>query len=111
MNLVAKEYVASRLDEDGVLILSSFTGAARELTDALTVNPFATDEIAAAMHTAISMTAPERRRRMARMRGVVEGNNIYRWAGKIVQTLAEMEVPAMESSSETGMRMFAQEVA
>ncbi len=91
MNLVAKEFVGSRIDEDGVLILSSFTGAARELTDALCVNPFAVDEIANAMYSAIAMPAAERRRRMVRMRSVVETDNIYKWAGKFVMTLAGME--------------------
>ena len=90
MNLVAKEFVASRIDEDGVLVLSAFTGAARELSDALIVNPFSVDDIAAAMHEAIIMPAQERRRRMTRMRRVVAENNVYRWAGKILMTLAEM---------------------
>jgi trehalose 6-phosphate synthase len=92
MNLVAKEFVASRIDGDGVLILSAFTGAARELPDALIVNPFAADEVAAAMHQALNMPAPERRRRMNRMRAAVAGNNIYRWAGKILSALAGIEV-------------------
>src|SRR5206468_4561808 len=68
MNLVAKEFVASRADEDGALILSRFTGAARELTTALLVNPFGIDEIADAMHQALEMPEEERRRRMQRMR-------------------------------------------
>ena len=84
MNLVAKEFVASRIDGDGVLILSAFTGAARELTDALIVNPFAVDEMAEAIHQAVNMPAAERRRRMNRMRSVVAANNVYRWAGKIL---------------------------
>jgi trehalose-6-phosphate synthase len=91
MNLVAKEYVASRIDGDGVLVLSAFTGAARELSDALIVNPFAIDEMAAAMHTALSLPATERRHRMNRMRAAVSNNNIYRWAAKIVQTLSGIE--------------------
>ena len=93
MNLVAKEFVASRIDGDGVLILSAFTGAARELTDALIMNPFSVDEMAAAMHKAINMPAVERRRRMNRMRSVVSGNNVYRWAGKIMLALTGLEVP------------------
>jgi trehalose 6-phosphate synthase len=92
MNLVAKEFVASRIDGDGVLILSAFTGAARELTDAVIVNPFYPDETAEAMHQAINMPATERRRRMNRMRSVVSLNNIYRWAGKIVLTLSGIEI-------------------
>ena len=91
MNLVAKEFVASRIDGDGVLILSPFTGAARELTDALIVNPFAVDELADAIHQAVNMPAEERRRRMNRMRSVVSANNIYRWAGNILQALLDVE--------------------
>jgi alpha,alpha-trehalose-phosphate synthase [UDP-forming] len=93
MNLVAKEFVASRTDEDGVLILSRFTGSARELTDALLVNPFATEEIAGAIHTALMMTPDERKRRMRRMRAAVEHNNIYRWAGKMLEALLRIDIP------------------
>jgi trehalose 6-phosphate synthase len=88
MNLVAKEFVASRVDGDGVLILSAFTGAARELTDALIVNPFAIDEMAAAIRQAINMPAEERRRRMNKMRSVVAEHNVYRWAGDILSALS-----------------------
>jgi trehalose-6-phosphate synthase len=92
MNLVAKEFVASRIDADGVLILSAFTGAARELTDAIIVNPFAIEEMAEAIHEALNMPAPERRRRMQRCRAAVSANNIYRWAGKIVETVAGIDL-------------------
>lgn len=92
MNLVAKEFVTSRIDADGVLILSAFTGAARELTDALIVNPFAVEEMADAIHHALNMPAPERRRRMNKCRAAVSANNIYRWAGEIVSTLAGIEM-------------------
>ena len=68
LNLVAKEFVSSRVDEDGVLILSRFTGAARELTDAVQVNPFAVAELSEAMHEALNMPEDERTRRMRRMR-------------------------------------------
>jgi len=91
MNLVAKEFVASRVDGDGVLILSEFTGAARELADALIVNPFAVDEMAEVIHQAVNMPAEERRRRMNRMRSVVAENNVYRWAGKILLTLSKLD--------------------
>lgn len=91
MNLVAKEFVSSRIDGDGVLILSSFTGAARELTEALIVNPFSVEETAGAIHQALSMPTPQRRRRMNQCRAAVAENNIYRWAGKIMKTLARME--------------------
>jgi trehalose 6-phosphate synthase len=93
MNLVAKEYVASRFDDGGALILSEFTGAARELRDALLVNPFAIDEMADAIRQALEMPDTERRRRMQRMRQEIEGNNVYRWAGKIVSTLLKFEFP------------------
>jgi trehalose-6-phosphate synthase len=87
MNLVAKEFVASRIDEDGVLILSPFTGAARELTDALQVNPFATDYFAESIRTALEMPKVERQRRMRKMREVVRENNIYKWSADIVTEL------------------------
>ncbi|MDP2954033.1 MAG: trehalose-6-phosphate synthase, partial [Chloroflexota bacterium] len=91
MNLVAKEFVASRFDEDGVLILSPFTGAARELTDALLVNPYATDHFAAAIKDALEMPPSERQRRMRKMRQVVQENNIYKWAADIISALAKFE--------------------
>lgn len=91
MNLVAKEFVASRIDGDGVLILSAFTGAARELTDALIVNPFSKEEMSDAMHQALTMETPERHRRMNKCRAAVAANNIYRWAGKFINTLADIE--------------------
>jgi trehalose 6-phosphate synthase len=98
MNLVAKEFVASRFDEDGVLILSQFTGAARELTDAVLVNPFSIDETAEAMRCALEMPEEERRKRMQRLRAVVAENNIYRWAGKYLSTLLKFEFPDAEAS-------------
>jgi trehalose 6-phosphate synthase len=91
MNLVAKEYVASRYDEDGVLILSPFTGSSRELEDALLVNPFATDHFAEAIKTALEMPLEERQRRMRRMRGIVRECNIYKWAGDIISDLVKFE--------------------
>jgi trehalose 6-phosphate synthase len=91
MNLVAKEYVASRFDGDGVLILSDFAGASRELTDAIVVNPFNEDEVAEAIRQAVEMPEEERRKRMQKLRAVVEENNIYRWAGKILSALLKFE--------------------
>jgi alpha,alpha-trehalose-phosphate synthase [UDP-forming] len=93
MNLVAKEFVASRTDGDGVLILSRFTGAARELTHAMLVNPFAIEEVAEAMRQALAMPEEERKKRMERMRSAVEEYNIYRWAGKFLSSLLQFEVP------------------
>ncbi|MCK6555972.1 trehalose-6-phosphate synthase [Candidatus Binatia bacterium] len=84
MNLVAKEYVASRADGDGVLVLSRFTGSAREFEQALCVNPFAVEEVVAALHQALGMDESERRTRMAALRDIVARNNVYRWAGKMV---------------------------
>lgn len=90
MNLVAKEFVSSRLDKDGVLILSQFTGAARELTDALLINPYATDDFAETIRSAIEMPKGEMQARMKKLRQVVEQNNIYRWAGSIISELANL---------------------
>lgn len=87
MNLVAKEFVASRVDGDGVLILSKFTGAAAELPEALLINPFDIDEFARKIKEALDMPEAERRRRMETMRETVSSNNIYRWAGSIISRL------------------------
>ena len=84
MNLVAKEFVAARSDENGVLILSRFTGAARELTDALLVNPYDLEEASAAMATALAMPREERRARMRALRALVSEFNVYRWAGRML---------------------------
>jgi trehalose 6-phosphate synthase len=93
MNLVAKEFAASRIDDDGVLILSRFTGAARELSTALLVNPFAVDAMAAAVQQALEMPEEERRKRMQKMRSVVAEHNVYRWAGKLLSALVNFEFP------------------
>ncbi|OGO39717.1 MAG: trehalose-6-phosphate synthase [Chloroflexi bacterium RBG_16_57_8] len=91
MNLVAKEFAACRPDEDGVLILSPFAGASRELTDSILVNPYATDHFAEAIKDALEMPREERQRRMRRMREVVRENNIYKWAADIITELARFE--------------------
>jgi alpha,alpha-trehalose-phosphate synthase [UDP-forming] len=93
MNLVAKEFVASRHDEDGVLILSQFAGASRELKDAIIVNPYDTEEMADAIHLSLTMNAAERTERMKRMRATVKEHNIYRWAGNLISTLSRLRVP------------------
>jgi trehalose 6-phosphate synthase len=90
MNLVAKEFVAARDDERGVLILSQFTGASRELPEALIVNPYDIDQCAAALHLALTMPATEQRDRMRSMRGLVQEFNVYRWAGRILLDAAQM---------------------
>ena len=84
MNLVAKEFVAARDDEDGVLILSTFAGAARELVEALLVNPFDVAETAAAIRRALEMPREQRLLRMQLMRRTIKENNVYRWAGRML---------------------------
>jgi trehalose 6-phosphate synthase len=111
MNLVAKEFVASRVDEGGVLILSRFAGAARELTDAVMVNPFSVEELSDAMHEALSMPDEERARRMRRMREVVAENNVYRWAGKIVSTLLRIEPEDVAAESAHDQVVVSSEVS
>ena len=87
MNLVAKEFVASRTDSDGVLILSQFTGAAAELQDALLINPYDIGGFAKKIKEAIEMPEVERRRRMKLMRDIVASNNIYQWGASMVSRL------------------------
>ncbi len=84
MNLVAKEFVAAREDEGGVLVLSRFTGASRELSDALLVNPYDLEEASAALAAALAMSREEQRARMRAMRGLVAEFNVYRWAGRML---------------------------
>jgi trehalose 6-phosphate synthase len=84
MNLVCKEFVASRDDEHGVLILSSFAGAAREMPEALIVNPYYIEECADALQQALTMSEPEQRERMASLRMTVREFNVYRWAGRML---------------------------
>jgi trehalose 6-phosphate synthase len=90
MNLVAKEFVAARDDEQGVLILSQFTGAAAELAEAIVVNPYNIDQCAAAMHLALTMPGTEQRARMRSLRGIVQEFNVYRWAGRMLMDAARM---------------------
>jgi trehalose 6-phosphate synthase len=90
MNLVAKEYVAARGDLRGVLVLSRFTGAARELAEAVQVNPYDVDGFADALHLALTMTEVEQERRMSLLRDRVVDNNIYRWAGMLLSEAAKL---------------------
>jgi trehalose 6-phosphate synthase len=92
MNLVAKEFVATRSDEQGVLILSRFAGASHELMDSLQVNPYDTGELADAIHRALEMSPEEKRARMARMRSYVREHNVYRWAGNLIAELAAVRL-------------------
>jgi trehalose 6-phosphate synthase/phosphatase len=88
MNLVAKEFVASRTDDDGVLVLSEFAGAADELSDAVIVNPYDVDGMAAAMHRALTMSEAERRMRMHALREKVVANDVHHWASTFLEALA-----------------------
>lgn len=90
MNLVAKEFVAARSDEEGALILSQFAGASYELRDALIVNPYDIEQLAEAIHLALEMDSQERHTRMQRMRQVVKEHNVYRWAGNLIAELSEI---------------------
>ncbi len=90
MNLVAKEFVAAREDEDGVLVLSRLAGAAQELQDALLINPYDVDAFAAALARAVEMSADERRTRMRAMRRVVAGRNVFGWASDILEGLESL---------------------
>jgi trehalose 6-phosphate synthase len=84
MNLVAKEFVSAREDEQGVLILSQFAGASRELAEALVVNPYDTEQCAQALALALSMPPDEQRDRMRLMRNIIREFNVYRWAGRML---------------------------
>jgi trehalose 6-phosphate synthase len=90
MNLVAKEFVAARDDERGVLVLSQFTGAARELTEALIVNPYDVDEASSALAAALTMPADEQADRMRALRSLVSEFNVYRWAGRMLADAARL---------------------
>jgi trehalose 6-phosphate synthase len=90
MNLVAKEFVASRDDEQGVLILSTFAGASRELSEALMVNPYDTHAMGEALESALAMPASEQRERMRLMRDLVRVRNVYRWAGQMLLDAARL---------------------
>jgi trehalose 6-phosphate synthase len=92
MNLVAKEFVAARSDEEGALILSQFTGASRELKEALIVNPYDTEQIADAIHRSFEMGHEERQQRMRQMRQAVRQHNVYRWAANLITALSEIKI-------------------
>ena len=96
MNLVAKEYVSARTDGQGVLILSHFTGASRELRDAVLINPYNIDQTADAIRFALTMDADEQRARMERMRTTIREHNVYLWAANLVSELARLR-PAPEN--------------
>jgi trehalose 6-phosphate synthase len=91
MNLVAKEFIASRGDEQGVLVLSEFTGAARELEQAVLVNPFAMDAFADTLHAALLMTPEEQAIRMRALRDRVASHTVFDWAASLLTAASRME--------------------
>jgi trehalose 6-phosphate synthase len=99
MNLVAKEFVASRDDNRGVLILSTFAGAAQELGDALLVNPYDVDQVANAIYQALEFSEEEQTARMSRMRKTVYERNVYRWAANLLTDLTEIRVDNVEKGT------------
>jgi trehalose 6-phosphate synthase len=96
MNLVAKEFVAARDDERGALILSTFAGAAHELSDALLVNPYDVGQLADAIYRALEMPEEEQATRMQRMRQQVREHNVYRWAAHLLSDLTEIRIEIPE---------------
>jgi alpha,alpha-trehalose-phosphate synthase [UDP-forming] len=107
MNLVAKEYVAARQDDRGVLILSRFTGAARELRDALIVNPYDIQSTADAIAQALNMEVGEMIDRMGRMRSSVKEHNIYWWAGSLIGQVCELRLKKTITAKTPGLRTSA----
>jgi trehalose 6-phosphate synthase len=105
MNLVSKEFVASRDDEQGVLVLSKFAGAAHELADALIVNPYDLEEASLALERAAFMPRAEQAERMRAMRAVVAENNVYRWAGRMLLDAAQLRVRARRTLNLAGFAM------
>ncbi len=101
MNLVAKEFVAARPDEGGMLVLSRFTGAARELRDAILVNPYDVEQTAEGIRLALEMEPEARQARMRRMRQTVRDHNVYRWAGNLIAQLCEIRVKGEPASTGT----------
>jgi trehalose 6-phosphate synthase len=95
MNLVAKEFVAARDDERGVLLLSQFTGAARELAQALVVNPYDLEEASSALASALKMSPEQQRERMHAMRAYLAEFNVYRWAGRMLVDAARLRKRAV----------------
>ena len=95
MNLVAKEFVSARDDEHGVLVLSQFTGAARELPEALVVNPYDLEEASSALDAALRMSSDEQRDRMRAMRAFLAEFNVYRWAGGMLVDAARLRRKAI----------------
>lgn len=91
MNLVSKEFIAARDDEQGVLILSQFAGSSKELKDALIINPYTGDEAAEAIYKALTMSTDEQTKRMKKLRNTVKNYNIYRWAAETLKTIISLD--------------------
>ena len=101
MNLVAKEFVAARDDDQGVLILSCFTGAARELQAAVIVNPYDIEQMAEAVRYALEMSPEEITSRMGRLRQTIKEANVYRWAANLVGELSRIQPERAEAAETT----------
>jgi len=91
MNLVAKEFVAARSDELGVLILSQFTGAAKDLKGAIIINPYSAEQTASAIYEALNMAPAQQHQRMKKMRNSVKNYNVYRWSAEFIKAISELE--------------------
>jgi len=91
MNLVAKEYIAEKTDGSGALVLSQFTGAARELSEAILINPYSIEDFADSIMLAIKMPDEEKTRRMEALNKIVLENNVFRWAANIISDLAALK--------------------
>jgi trehalose 6-phosphate synthase len=98
MNLVAKEFVSARDDERGVLVLSQFAGAARELTEALIVNPYDVDGVAETLDRALQLSAVEQRVRIREMRRQIEAHNVHDWASEMLADAARLQNRFVESA-------------
>ena len=90
MNLVAKEYIAARSDENGVLILSKFAGAVRDLKGALVVNPYSAEETSEAINVALNMPPSEQQKRIKKMRESIKNYNIYRWSAEFIRAVTNL---------------------
>lgn len=90
MNLVAKEFIAAKDDEEGVLILSKFAGAAKDLKEALIINPYSAEETAETIHKALTMPLSEQHQRMKKLRLAVKNYNIYRWAAEFLKSIISL---------------------
>jgi alpha,alpha-trehalose-phosphate synthase [UDP-forming] len=107
MNLVAKEFVAARDDDQGVLVLSQFAGASRELRDAVLVNPYDTEQCAEAIRFALEMDPAEKQVRMKRMRRTVRDQNVYRWAGDLISQLCDIRPQSRDAGDKAHERSVA----